>query len=408
MDTHALRLLLVDDDEDDILLTRELIAERPDAAARWAFDAVTTADEGREALLRGDFDVYLIDYRIGAESGIDLVREARAAGSLAPLIMLTGQGDEEVGLAAIQAGADDYLVKGRITGSALERSIRYAVERKRAERERIQLLRERAARAEAEAAVRARDQLLALASHELKTPLTAVVGNIQLLQRSLLRAGVLTPRDEHRLRVAVSQLERLSELVNTMLDVSRIATGQLQLARAPLDLCAFARRVVDEASAGSERHELSVHVPDEPVVVEGDELRLEQELQNLIGNAIKYSPDGGPVEVRVERRPGAAALAVRDYGIGIPAEALPRLGERFYRADNARLRQIAGMGMGLTIVSEIVARHGGRLEVESAEGQGSTFTVLLPLADEAPRPADENGVAAPGCPTPAPESAAPR
>ncbi|HMQ34994.1 MAG TPA: ATP-binding protein [Chloroflexaceae bacterium] len=396
MDTHALHLLLVDDDEDDILLTRELIAEQGGQAARWVFAAVTTGAEGREALRQGAHDVYLIDYRIGAESGIELVREARAAGSLAPLVMLTGQGDEEVGLAAIQAGADDYLVKGRLTGGALERSIRYAVERKRAERERLQLLRERAARAEAEAALNARDQLLALASHELKTPLTSVVGNIQLLQRSLQRAGALTPRDEHRLTVAVNQLVRLSELVNTMLDVSRVATGQLQLARAPLDLCAFAGRVVDEAAAGCERHELTFHAPAVPVFVEADELRLEQVLQNLIGNAVKYSPDGGLVEVRVERRPDAAALRVRDHGIGIPADALPHLFERFFRADNARLRQITGMGMGLTIVGEIVKLHGGRMEVASKEGEGSAFSLLLPLLDTAPQAEPGDGVAVQG------------
>lgn len=389
MHTQALRLLLIDDDEDDVLLTRELLAERAGAAG-WSFAAVLSAGEGREALRLDAHDAYLVDYRLGPESGIDLVREVRAANSLAPLIILTGQGDEEVGIAAIQAGADDYLVKGQLSGDALERSIRYAVERKRAERERIQLLHEQAARAEAEAAVNARDQFLALASHELKTPLTAVVGNIQLLQRSLTRDGTLSPQNQRRLQVAVDQLRRLTDLVNTMLDVSRIATGQLELARAPFDFAPFARRVVDEARAGIEGHELTLEVAGGTLPIVGDEQRLEQVVQNLIGNAVKYSPAGGVIEVQLLRQGGECALRVRDRGIGIPAEALPRLFERFFRADNARTTHIAGIGMGLAIVRDIVELHGGRVEVVSKEGEGSTFTVILPLiaqlADSATAP----------------------
>ena len=114
-------------------------------------------------------------------------------------------------------------------------------------------------------------------------------------------------------------------------------------------------------------------------MVVGDELRLEQVLQNLIQNALKYSPDGEPVAVRVERRLGQAAVAVTDRGIGIPAAALPRLFARFYRAPNAEAQQIGGMGVGLYVVKEIITLHGGDVMVESVEGQGSTFTILLPL-----------------------------
>jgi signal transduction histidine kinase len=118
------------------------------------------------------------------------------------------------------------------------------------------------------------------------------------------------------------------------------------------------------------------------LLVEGDPLHLEQVLQNLVQNAIKYSPEGEPVTVRLQRRDGVAAIDVVDQGIGIPAEAIPRLFQRFFRAANSAQSQTAGMGIGLYIVHEIVTRHRGTIEVCSQEGKGSTFTVCLPLSEQ--------------------------
>ena len=377
MTAYPLRLLLIDDDEDDILLTRDLIAEQGEDG--WTVESVMTAAEGRAAMARHGYDVYLIDYRLGAESGIELVQDVRAAGSLAPLIVLTGQGDEEIGIAAIQAGADDYLVKGHLTAAELERSARYAYERKRAEQERFQLLRERAARAEAEAAVAARDQFIAIAAHELKTPLTTIYGNMQLLRRSLVRAGSLSARDQRLLEVAVDQLSRLTSLLNSMLDVSRVSSGQISLNRHALEICAFTRRVVDEVQAGLEHHTIVTSIPLAPILVLADDLRLEQVLQNLLNNAVKYSPGGGRITVTLEQQGTDVCISLSDEGLGIPAANLPYLFQRFYRAETADTRHIVGMGVGLAIAHEIVALHDGRIEVESQEGVGSTFRVYLPI-----------------------------
>jgi signal transduction histidine kinase len=149
---------------------------------------------------------------------------------------------------------------------------------------------------------------------------------------------------------------------------------------APVDICALARRVVAEVQPTSEAHSVTCVSPDAALLVEGDELRLEQVLQNLLQNAIKYSPGGGPVEVIVAPEGGQAMVAVLDRGIGLPDEALPRLFERFYRAPNADPRQISGMGIGLYVVREIVRLHGGSVEAGRREGGGSRFTVRLPLA----------------------------
>jgi PAS domain S-box-containing protein len=238
---------------------------------------------------------------------------------------------------------------------------------------------EQQARAEAEAAVRLRDQFLSIAAHELKTPLTTLLGNAQLMLRRAQRDDTLPERELRQLRMINEQSSRLHRMVLALLDISRLESGQLSIERAPLDLAALARRVVDEIRPATDGRAIELVAPAEPLPVIGDELRLEQVLQNLIQNALKYSPDGQPIRVQVEQRSNRAAVSVTDRGIGIPAAALPRLFGRFYRAPNAEAQQISGMGVGLYVVKEIVTLHGGEIGVESVEGQGSTFTISLPL-----------------------------
>jgi signal transduction histidine kinase len=135
-----------------------------------------------------------------------------------------------------------------------------------------------------------------------------------------------------------------------------------------------------------ERHSIAYSDPSGEIWVEGDELRLEQVLHNLISNAVKYSPAGGTVTVRVEQREMFACVAIEDQGIGIPASAVPRLFTRFYRADNVDPQNISGMGIGLFVVKEIMSLHGGTVHVTSQESQGSTFTICLPIAPAATQP----------------------
>jgi PAS domain S-box-containing protein len=254
--------------------------------------------------------------------------------------------------------------------------IRDITERRQAEIERAELLeREHAARSVAEAAVRVRDTFLSTAAHELKTPLTVLLGNVQLLQR---RAASLAERDERLLRIIGEQAARLNRLIAVMLDISRLQIGQLTITRAPLDIGAMVQRVVDDVRPTLVQHTLTCRLPDTPLMIEGDELRLEQVLQNLLNNAIKYSPAGGPITVQVERQGEGVYVAVADQGIGIPQANLPMLFQRFYRADNVDPQQISGMGIGLYVVRAIVELHGGQVNVVSPDGGGSIFTVYLP------------------------------
>ncbi|MBK9713397.1 MAG: PAS domain S-box protein [Kouleothrix sp.] len=231
---------------------------------------------------------------------------------------------------------------------------------------------------EAQDAIRLRDQFLSIASHELKTPLTSLFGNAQMLQRRASREGDFDERHLRALNVIADQAGRLNKMIAALLDISRIQMGQLSIERAPVDLAALADRVVSEVQPLLEDHAIDCQAA-AGLQIEGDELRLEQVLQNLIQNAIKYSPAGGTIRVRAERCGDQACLSVADQGIGIPADALPNLFQRFYRAANVDEQHISGMGVGLYVVREIVTLHGGQVAVASEEGQGSTFTIRLPL-----------------------------
>ena len=244
---------------------------------------------------------------------------------------------------------------------------------------------EREARVQAEAAVRARDAFFSIAAHELKTPLTSLLGQAQLLQRRMVREGLAEERFLQSIDVVVSQAMRLNAMVSALLDFTRIEQGRLSLQRAPLDMTELVQRVVAEIQLTLSSHTLVFDPASgaERLMIDGDELRLEQVVQNLIGNAIRYSPGGGTVLVRVERRPPWASLQVVDRGIGVPADDLPHLFTRFFRASNASLAHMSGLGIGLYVVKEIVGLHGGSVSVESTEGEGSSFSVLLPLRDEA-------------------------
>lgn len=231
-------------------------------------------------------------------------------------------------------------------------------------------------------AVEVRDTFIAIASHDLRSPLTALSGQAQLLERQVGAAGREEQVRQRAVRI-VEQSQRLSRMIGALLDLSRIQSGQLTIDSVPLDLTALAARVVAELQPTLSQHTLDLVGATEGLWVAGDEVRLEQVLYNLIGNAVKYSPDGGRVTVEVARQDTRACLTIVDEGIGIPAAALPRLFERYYRAANAGA---SGMGIGLYAVREITALHGGSVAVVSEEGVGSTFTVYLPLAAEGDRP----------------------
>ncbi len=234
---------------------------------------------------------------------------------------------------------------------------------------------------EAQQALRVRDQFLSIAAHELKTPITSIMGTAQLLQRSAEREGNTNPRDTRRMQLLTDQTRRLNRLLDSLLNLSRLEAGQLTIDQAEVNIVALAQRVSEEMKLALESHMIEFHSDETKLAICGDELRLEQVLQNLLQNAIKYSPDGGIIRIHVQFNNHMAEVSVTDQGIGISDEAMPFLFSRFFRADSPTAKQISGIGLGLYVVKEIVTMHGGSIQVVSTQNQGSTFTIRLPLFD---------------------------
>jgi signal transduction histidine kinase/CheY-like chemotaxis protein len=260
-------------------------------------------------------------------------------------------------------------------------------ERKQAEeRLRVALIDEQRARCEAEHASGLKDEFLATVSHELRTPLNAIIGWSHMLSQGRL--------DEATVTRAIATIERnaksQAQLVEDILDVSRVMTGKLRLNICAVDIAPVINAAIDCVQLAAESKGISLEVTLDPSArrVSGDANRLQQVVWNLLSNAIKFTPPGGSIFVRLERAGAEALIRVRDTGEGIPQEFLPYLFDRFRQADGTSTRQHGGLGLGLAIVRQLVELHGGTVQAESAgEGSGATFTVKLPLAasDRAPQ-----------------------
>ncbi len=243
------------------------------------------------------------------------------------------------------------------------------------------LLAEQAARAAAEAALLQRDEFVSVASHELKTPLTTLSGYAQLVLRRLSRESEFDPeRVTHAMQSIMNQADKLSRLLGNLLDISRLEEGKLRLERQSVDVARLVEETVALTRGRSDKHNILVASPPS-THANIDGLRIEQVLTNLLDNAIKYSPQGGPIEVVVARRRGAIELSVRDHGMGIPPERRDHIFERFYQAHSDGYR--SGLGLGLYISRQIVELHGGTIHAEFPRSGGTRFVVRVPVA--APR-----------------------
>lgn len=224
-----------------------------------------------------------------------------------------------------------------------------------------------------------KDDFLSITSHELKTPLTSIMGYAQLLSRRLSGAARRAGSDDV-IEVIENQCRRMKRLVEDLLDVSRIERGSLETSHSAVNLVSLVEETVAKFGAASHEHELKMVKHEASLTVWGDEDRLEQVVTNLLSNAVKYSPEGGKVEVRMLRSGDTAEVAVRDWGIGIPSDQQEHIFSRFYQAESVvRSRRFGGMGLGLFISKAIVDEMGGSISVESEVGKGSTFRFVLPL-----------------------------
>jgi signal transduction histidine kinase len=250
-------------------------------------------------------------------------------------------------------------------------------ERKQAEQEREQLAREQVARAAAEAANRSKDEFLAMVSHELRSPLTAILGYTRML-----RYG---PADRNEIDKCTTVIERNAttqlQIIEDLLDSARIITGKLQIELESIDLVPVLEAALDTVRPTAEAKgiTLGANFRPEPEETLGDSTRLQQVVWNLLANAIKFTPTGGRVELRMQSESDHVRITVTDTGKGIDVGFLPFIFDRFRQADPSSARRVGGLGLGLSLVKHLVELHGGTIAAASeGVGRGSTFTVMLP------------------------------
>lgn len=374
--SRSLRVLLVEDNPTDVLLVEVAFEEMAAFAPELTHaDSLASA---QQALDDDSFDVVLIDLNLPDGQGLGNFERLQEHAPQTPMIVLTGLDDEELAIEAIARGAADYLIKGATDAPLLERSTRYAIERKKNENDRLELARVQIARDEAEANNRAKDEFLATLSHELRTPLNAIMG-----WASLLKTGQL---DEATSEQALDTIERnarvQAQLIEDLLDVSRIIAGNFRLEVAVVDLRAIVRAAADTMAPAISAKNIAFQLDaPAPVPVRGDAMRLQQVAWNLISNAVKFTPAGGDVQVKCACIADQAVLTISDSGQGIAPEFLPHVFERFRQADGSTTRRHGGLGLGLAIVRNVVKLHSGHVVARSDGHQrGATFEVSLPAA----------------------------
>jgi signal transduction histidine kinase len=375
-----MRLLVIDDDADDRrAVARALVGAR----VRATLDEAASVADGLRLLAAREYDCIFIDYLMPGTDGLQVLRAVRAAGIAAPVVILTGQGDEEVAVELMKAGAADYLSKQSLGPERLGRSLRYAVAMAEAEQARRQALeREKAAREDAQAANRAKDEFLATLSHELRTPLNAVLGWARLLSSGTLDRDATA----RAIEIIERNSRRQAQLIEDLLDISRIVTGKLRLEPRDSLVSTVIEAAVEALRPAADAKHIRVEIRPWPAEhpVRIDPGRLQQIVWNLLANAIKFTPNGGRVSVAVREGDSRLLVEVGDTGIGIPPEFLPYVFERFRQAEGTVTRTHGGLGLGLSIVRHLVELHGGEITARSeGEGRGTVFTVSLPIASDA-------------------------
>ena len=363
------QLLLVEDDEDDYILTCDYLEQLDSHTfnVQW----VSSPEQAIETLSKNEHDICLLDYRLGASNGLDVLKEAIANGFSGPIIMLTGQSDDELDSAALDAGAVDYLIKGEMSSSRFARAIRYALARKDVEGERVERLK-------AEAENRSKDRFLAHLSHELRTPLSSILGYTELLMQS-----DFSQQAENELGVIYRNGKHLLSLLNDVLDLSKIAADKLELTPSEVNLDSMLADVYTLMRVSVLDKGLALKFESDqalPLVARLDATRVRQILINLINNAVKFT-DKGEIVVKAwtQHVDGTEMLffSIKDSGMGIAPEKQQLIFKPFEQRADVESRSVGGAGLGLAICAELLSRMQGNISLHSEIGKGSTFTISV-------------------------------
>jgi signal transduction histidine kinase len=369
---NDIRLLVIDDDPGAFALVNQMLLtiDRP----RIKLDWVDSFDKGLAALRHNNYDAYVIDYRLGDQDGISLLRQAVESGIDAPILLLTAYGTYDVDLEVMRLGATDYLDKRHLTPELLERSIRYSIERKRNERELRRL------NGQVAALEQLKTEMIRVAAHDLKNPITSILMNLYMLENL---PAEIAPETRARLdavvkniHTSVDAMHKITSSILSLEHIEELHKSNLYDTEVNSVVTSVCSEYAPQARLRSQT--LTLHLTDEPLHVLSDAALLSQVVRNLVENAIKYTPEEGRIEVRLKRLGDEMVFEVEDNGVGIPEQFREKIFQPFMRVGGGQ-EDTAGTGLGLYLVKSIVLRHKGRMIFDSTPGQGSTFGFGLPL-----------------------------
>jgi signal transduction histidine kinase len=360
--TERLRLLIIDDDLVDRLAIRRAVEQ---CGLEADIEEASDADQAFSRVQTSAYDCLLVDQDLPGTSGMELAARLRQSGWLMPIVFITSRNEAEDLLPqAFEAGVTDFIPKHDLSPRRLALRIQFAIRVGRAEAEAARSINR------ATAAARARDEVLAVVSHDLRGPLHAISLATEALRDEVQGAAV-------RYLGAIDRAaHRAERLIADLLEASAIENGALQLNRGAIDAGALLRQAVadHELLVKETGGKINASVPAEPVIISADRDRVLQVLGNLIGNSLKHAK-GAPIDLSVERMEGQAVIAVTDRGPGIAEQELPHIFDRYW---SGRIKR-GGAGLGLAIAKGIVSAHGGSIDVDSKQGDGARFSFTLPL-----------------------------
>jgi signal transduction histidine kinase len=410
---QGIKILLIDDDEEDYIITKKLIENIPHRGYRvsWTPDY----ENALMAIEQAQFDVFLIDYRLGIHSGLELIQKTTDRGFSRPLILLTGQGDIEIDEKAMKAGASDYLVKGSINPDYLDRSIRYSIEHcknieeikklntdleKRVvsrtqeleeviqqlektnkhleqaleERKKAEIQLKKAFEKEKELN-ELKSRFVSMASHEFRTPLSTILSSASLIER-YEESNEAEKRLKHINRIKNS-VTNLTDILNDLLSIGKLEEGKVSINAVTFNLNNFSRDIVQEMQLISQSSNIINYKHIGSEIVTTDKQLLRNILVNLLSNALKYSSEGKGVDFLTDNQGTELKMTIKDYGMGIPDQDKKHLFSRFFRATN--VTNIQGTGLGLNIVKKYIELLKGDINFESELNVGTTFYITIPL-----------------------------
>ncbi len=370
---ESIQVLLVEDSKFDARLVKEYLVCQSAFASSYTIHHFPRLSEGLSCLAERKIDVILLDLTLPDSAGIETLRAIAGKAPHIPIIVLTGLGDDRVASEAVSKGAQDFIEKGTLNEKILQRSIQYAIERKRSEMDL------RKATEELKKLDQMKSEFVSTVSHELRTPMTIVREGVSQMLDGLL--GSITGEQRQFLTMTLEGIDRLSGIINDLLDMSKLEAGRVEISRHLVDLTAIANRVVSEFSKSEavlkKKLNLKVTASEPCMHLYADSQKLTQVLVNLLGNAIKFT-DSGSVTISIIARENQVECHVSDTGRGIGVEDLPKVFEKFHQFGRTPGPGIKGTGLGLSICKGIIELHHGKIWVESEPNKGSSFKFLIP------------------------------